>query len=206
MPPIFQHDRIQIEDIQVLSDNWYVLRKVIFQYLRKDGVWEQQSREAYDRGNGAVILLYHPERGTVILTRQFRMPTFLNGNADGWLLEACAGLLDQEHAEDCIRRETEEETGFTIGQVQKIYEAYMSPGSVTEILHFFIAPYDDHMKVSQGGGVANEHEEIEVVELMFEEALRMIRSGQIRDAKTIMLLQYLALHQRELFDHRMRQF
>jgi nudix-type nucleoside diphosphatase (YffH/AdpP family) len=206
MHPPFQHDRIRIEDIQVLSNNWYTLRKVLFQYLRKDGTWEHQSREAYDRGNGAVILLYHPVRCTVILTRQFRMPTFLNGNAEGWLLEACAGLLDEENAEDCIRRETEEETGFAIGQVQKVYEAYMSPGSVTEILHFFIAPYDDAMRQSKGGGVASEHEEIEVVELSFEEAMSMVRSGAIRDAKTIMLLQYLAIHQRELFDHHIRQF
>ncbi len=184
---------IQILDTRVLSDNWYVLRKITYAYTKKDGTTQVQHREAYDRGNGAVILLYNPAQQTVILTRQFRLPTYLNGNETGMLIEACAGLLDKDNPEDCIKRETEEETGYKISSVQKVFEAYMSPGSVTEILHFFIAAYSSEMKVSAGGGVAHEEEHIEVLELPFEEALRMVESGAIRDAKTIMLLQYLRL-------------
>jgi nudix-type nucleoside diphosphatase (YffH/AdpP family) len=186
--------KIRLRKTELLSNNWYTLNKITFDYQQADGSWETQSREAYDRGNGATILLYNPDRKTIILTRQFRMPTYLNGNDDGMVIEACAGLLDEYNPVDCIRRETEEETGYRIREPKKIFEAYMSPGSVTEILHFFIAEYDDKMKVSAGGGVAHEHENIEVLELGFEEAYAMIQSGQINDAKTIMLLQYAKIH------------
>jgi GDP-mannose pyrophosphatase NudK len=186
---------IRIVEEKVLSDNWYTLRKYTFDYPKKDGTWERQSREAYDRGNGAVILLYNREKQTVILTRQFRLPTYVNGNPTGMLIEACAGLLDQDNPEDCIRRETEEETGYQIREVMKVFEAYMSPGSVTEILYFFVAEYSKDMQVSEGGGHADEQENIEVLELGFEEALGMIGSGEIKDAKTIMLLQYAQIHQ-----------
>ncbi|MBL7993098.1 MAG: GDP-mannose pyrophosphatase NudK [Candidatus Kapabacteria bacterium] len=179
---------------EVLSDNWYVLRKVTYDYQKKDGTWEQHSREAYDRGNGATILLYNKANKTVILTRQFRMPTYLNGNETGMLIEACAGLLDNNNPEDCIRRETEEETGYTVSHVRKVFEAYMSPGSVTEILYFFVAEYSKEMKTSAGGGLEEESENIEVLELPFSEALQMIANGQIRDGKTIMLLQYAQIH------------
>ncbi len=185
-------DRVRILKTEILSDNWYTLKKVTFDYLRKNGIWTQQNREAYDRGNGATILLYNKESKTVILTRQFRLPTYINGNVNGMLIEACAGLLDQDNPEDCIRRETEEETGFTIKDVKKIFEAYMSPGSVTEILYFFIAEYSRDMKTSSGGGVDNE--DIEVLELPFEQTLKMIETGEIKDGKTIMLLQYMKLH------------
>lgn len=173
---------------EVLSDNWYTLRKVTFDHQMKSGEWVTQSREAYDRGNGAVILLYNTKQKTVILTRQFRMPTYLNGNPDGMLIEACAGLLDADNPEDCIKRETEEETGFKISEVKKVFEVYMSPGSVTEILYFFVAEYSKDQQVNEGGGV--DHENIEVLELDFQEAMKMIKTGEIKDAKTIMLLQY----------------
>ncbi|MCB0522602.1 MAG: GDP-mannose pyrophosphatase NudK [Lewinellaceae bacterium] len=187
------NNEARIKKIEVLSDNWYTLRKITYEFRKKNGEWETVSREAYDRGNGATILLYNLERRTVILTRQFRMPTFVNGNETGMLIEACAGLLDQEHAEDAIRRETEEETGYQIRDVRKIYEAYMSPGSVTEILYFFIAEYEPSMKVGDGGGVDEDHEEIQVLELDFDEAFHMIKTGEIKDGKTIMLLQYLRM-------------
>lgn len=187
-------NRIRVLNTEILSDNWYILRKITFDILGTDGQWRTQNREAYDRGNGATILLYNREQQTVILTRQFRMPTYLNGNASGMLIEACAGLLDQDNPEDCIRRETEEETGYRISNVEKIFEAYMSPGSVTEILHFFIAEYTPVMKVTEGGGAEHEQEDIEVLELPLQAALEMIRTGEIRDAKTIMLLQYVKLH------------
>lgn len=178
---------------EILSDNWYTLRKVTFDYLKKDGTWETQSREAYDRGNGATILLYNKEKSTVILTRQFRLPTYVNGNDSGMLIESCAGLLYRDNAEDGIKRETEEETGYRISSVEKIFEAYMSPGSVTEIVHFFIAEYTQSMKIGEGGGANDEQEEIEVLELKFDEAARMMENGEIKDGKTIMLLQYVQL-------------
>ena len=187
-------DHVRIVDTKILSDNWYVLRKFTFDYLGQSGKWERQQREAYDRGNGAAILLYNVEKQTVILTRQFRIPTYVNGNTTGMLIEVCAGLLDQDSPEDCIRRETEEETGFEIKSVQKVFEAYMSPGSVTEMLYFFVAEYNDEMKVSAGGGAESEQENIEVMEIPYEEALSMMRSGEIRDAKTIMLLQHAQIH------------
>jgi nudix-type nucleoside diphosphatase (YffH/AdpP family) len=185
--------KVKLLKTEILSNNWYTLKKVTYEYLKKGGTWQTQSREAYDRGNGATILLYNKENKTVILTRQFRMPTFINGNATGMLIEACAGLLDKDNPEDCIRRETEEETGYKISEVKKIFEAYMSPGSVTEILHFFIAEYSKSMKVNEGGGIEHEQEYIEVLEISFDKALQMIEDGEIKDAKTIMLLQYARL-------------
>ena len=179
---------------ELLSDNWYTLQKITFEFLRDDGRWETQVREAYDRGNGAVILLYNPEKGSVVLTRQFRMPTYLNGNADGMMIEACAGILETGDAEETIRKEVEEETGYRVREVRKVFESYMSPGSVTEILHFFIGRYDSGMKVGAGGGAEDETENIEVLEMPFEEAVRRMEAGDIRDAKTIMLLQWAQLH------------
>jgi nudix-type nucleoside diphosphatase (YffH/AdpP family) len=184
---------VKIIDKKLLSDNWYKLYKYTFQVKSGNGETLEQTREAYDRGNGAVILLYNRERKTVVLTRQFRLPTFVNGNPDGMMIEACAGLLDEDNAEDCIKRETEEETGYRISHVEKIYEAYMSPGSVTEILYFFIGEYSSDQKVNDGGGVEHEQENIEVLELPFDKAYSMIPTGEIRDAKTIMLLQYAKL-------------
>jgi len=185
--------QVKINQVETLSDNWYTLRKYNFDYQLADESWETQEREAYDRGNGAAILLYNQAQKTVILTRQFRLPTYVNGNASGMLIEACAGLLDEDNPEDCIRRETEEETGYQVEDVEKVMEAYMSPGSVTEILYLFIAAYNKAMKIHEGGGVAEEHENIEVLELPFAAAYGMIQSGEIKDAKTIMLLQYLKL-------------
>ena len=189
-----QNDRIKLIKTEVLSNNWYTLKKVTYEYLKKDGSWAVQSREAYDRGNGAAILLYNIEQKTVILTLQFRMPSFINGNDTGMLIEACAGLLDTDNPEDCIRRETEEETGYKISAVKKIYEAYMSPGSVTEVLHFFIAAYTKLMKVGEGGGIEHEQEDIEVLEISIDKAMEMIETNEIKDAKTIMLLQYIKLY------------
>jgi GDP-mannose pyrophosphatase NudK len=186
-------DKVKIIKTEVLSDNWYTLRKITYEYLKKDGTLQTQNREAYDRGNGAVILLYNREFKTVILTRQFRLPTFINGNVSGMLIEACAGLLDKDNAEDCIKRETEEETGYKISSVRKIFEAYMSPGSVTEILYFFVAEYAASMKVHAGGGIDHEQEDIEVLEITLEKAMQMIDNGEIKDGKTIMLLQYAKL-------------
>jgi GDP-mannose pyrophosphatase NudK len=188
-----QNNNVNILKKEILSNNWYTLRKITYEYLKKDGTWQTQSREAYDRGNGAAILLYNKDLKTVILTRQFRMPTFINGNETGMLTEACAGLLDKDNPEDCIKRETEEETGYKISDVKKIFEAYMSPGSVTEMLHFFIAEYSHAMKVNDGGGIAHEQEEIEVLELPINDALQMVETGEIKDGKTIMLLQYIRL-------------
>jgi nudix-type nucleoside diphosphatase (YffH/AdpP family) len=187
-------ENINILNTQILSDNWYTLKKVSFEMTRLDGAKSILEREAYDRGNGATILLYNKEYKTVVLTRQFRIPTFINGNETGYLIECCAGLLDKDNAEDCIRRETEEETGFRIDHVEKVFEAYMSPGSVTELLYFFVAAYSSEMKLHGGGGLKEENEYIEVLELPFEKALEMIKSGEIKDGKTIMLLQYALLN------------
>lgn len=184
---------IQITKTEVLSNNWYTLRKITFQFTKPNGEIVTQAREAYDRGNGAVILLYNKAQRSVILTEQFRMPTYTNGNPTGMMIEACAGLLDKDDPEGCIRRETEEETGYRLTDVRKVYEAYMSPGSVTEILHFFVGEYSNDMKVSEGGGVEGEEENIEVLEMGIDKAMDMIASGEIKDAKTIMLLQYIKL-------------
>jgi nudix-type nucleoside diphosphatase (YffH/AdpP family) len=183
---------------ELLSDNWYVLRNYTLEYRRRDGRLEIQHREVYDRGDGAVALLYDKRKRTVILTRQFRLPTLLNGNPDGQLVEACAGLLDGEHPDDCIRREVEEETGYQVKSVRKVMEVYMSPGVMTEILHCYFAEYDASERVGKGGGHPEEKEDIEVLEMPFEEALQWIGDGRIRDAKTILLLQQAALN--GLFD------
>jgi nudix-type nucleoside diphosphatase (YffH/AdpP family) len=186
--------KISIIEDQVLSDNWYTLRKITYDKTTSGHHTVRQVREVYDRGNGATILLYNKERQTVILTRQFRLPTYVNGNDTGMLIETCAGLLDKDHPEVAIKRETEEETGYKIDQVEKVFEAYMSPGSVTEILYFFVASYTKEMKVSEGGGLEDEDESIEVLEIPYVTALEMITSGRIRDGKTILLLQYAQLH------------
>jgi GDP-mannose pyrophosphatase NudK len=185
---------ITIQKTELLSNNWYVLNKVTFDYKMEDHDSETQVREVYDRGNGAVILLYNLTKKTVVLTRQFRLPTYLNGNTSGMVIEACAGLLDAENPEECIIRETEEETGYRLSSVKKVFQSYMSPGSVTEILHFFIGEYQPNMKVSDGGGLAEEHENIEVLEYSFDQAYQMIATGEIVDAKTIMLLQYAKIN------------
>jgi nudix-type nucleoside diphosphatase (YffH/AdpP family) len=185
--------KVRVEDVTTLSDDWYVLKKTTFSYLRSDGTWQRQSRETYDRGNGATILPYDPHRRTVLLTRQFRYPAFANGY-DDLLIETPAGLLDDASPEDRIRAEVEEETGYRISDVRQVFDAFMSPGSVTERLHFFIGSYSSADQVSEGGGNAEEGEDIERLEPTIEEALEMIRDGRIRDGKTIMLLQYAALH------------
>ena len=185
--------RVRVIEERLLSDNWYTLKTTAFEYRRSDGSWQLQHRETYDRGNGAALLLFNARRGTVVLTRQFRFPAYVNGCADGMLVEACAGLLDGDDPHTCIRREAEEETGFVVRSPRKVFEAYMSPGSVTEKLHFFVAEYEDHDRVSAGGGHAAEGEDIEVIELPLAEALQHIASGVIQDGKTIMLLQHAAL-------------
>ncbi|MGB5819598.1 MAG: GDP-mannose pyrophosphatase NudK [Saonia sp.] len=179
---------------ELLSNNWYTLNKFTFDYQKEDGIWETQEREAYDRGNGAAILLYNKEKGTVVLTKQFRMPTYVNGNTSGMMIEVCAGLLDGDRPEDCIRKEVEEETGYKIDKVEKVFETYMSPGSVTEILYLFIGAYQKQMKIGEGGGAVDESEHIEVLEYSFDKALEMIKSGAINDAKTIILLQYAQMN------------
>ncbi|WP_017495399.1 NUDIX domain-containing protein [Flavobacterium sp. WG21] len=185
-----KNPKIKVTETQLLSDNWYLLNKVTFDYEMKDGKIESHIREVYDRGNGAAILLYNTSKKTVILTRQFRLPTYLNGNKSGMLIEVCAGLLDQDHPEQAIIRETEEETGYRLQKVEKVIETYMSPGSVTEILYLFVGEYDETMKVNDGGGLDAEQENIEVLEYTFDEAYAMIESGEITDAKTILLLQH----------------
>jgi GDP-mannose pyrophosphatase NudK len=185
---------VKIVDTKVLSDQFYVLRRFTYERTERNGRRVTQMREVYDRGNGAAILLYNRAAKTVILTRQFRMPTFVNGNPTGMLIECCAGLLDRDNAEEAIRRETEEETGYKVGAVEKVLEAYMSPGSVTEILYLFVAEYTKEMKVSDGGGLEAESEDIEVLEILYSRALEMVRKGEIKDAKTILLLQYAELN------------
>ncbi len=179
---------------EILSNNWYTLKKVTYDYLKSNGTWQTQTREAYDRGNGAGILLYNKKQQTVILTKQFRLPTYINGNESGMLIEVSAGLLDKDNPEECARREAEEETGYKVSAVRKVMEAYMSPGSVTEVLYLFIAEYDSSMKINEGGGIEHEQEDIEVMELPAAKAIAMVEAGEIKDAKTIMLLQYMQLH------------
>lgn len=189
------NERIRLREQTVLADDWYTLRKITFDYQRKNGAWETHSREAYDRGNGATILLHNPAADTVILTRQFRLPTFVNGNPSGMLMETCAGLLDQEHPDAAIVRETEEETGYRLTAVRRVLEAYMSPSSVTERLFFYLAEYSATTERRAGGGI--EEEEIEVLEMPLAQALAMVASGEIQDGKTIILLQHLRLRQLE---------
>ncbi|KAF2327344.1 NUDIX domain-containing protein [Flavobacterium daemonense] len=185
-----KNPEIKVTETKLLSDNWYILNKVTFSYQKENEKIQTHVREVYDRGNGAGILLYNSTKKTVILTKQFRLPTFLNGNKTGMMIEVCAGLLDKDNPETAIIRETEEETGYRISKVQKVTETYMSPGAVTEILYLFVAEYDESMKVSEGGGLASEQENIEVLEYTFNEAYAMIESGEIVDAKTIILLQH----------------
>lgn len=183
---------VRITAQETLSDNWYLLKKISFDLRRRDGTWQTQTREVYDRGNGATILLYNLARRTVLLTRQFRMPAFVNGHS-GFLIESAAGLLDNASPEQRIRKEAEEETGYRVESVEKIYEAFMSPGSVTERVHFFIGEYQPDDRIGEGGGLVEEGEDIEVMELGFEQAVAMVSNGEIVDGKTIMLLQYLEL-------------
>jgi nudix-type nucleoside diphosphatase (YffH/AdpP family) len=187
-------DRVRIVDSTVLSDDWYTLKKVTFDFLRRDGTWQRQSRETYDRGNGATILLHSRRTGNVVLTRQFRMPVFVNGH-DGMLIEAAGGLLDNASPEERIRLEVEEETGYRVGHIRKVFEAYMSPGSVTEKLYFYLGEYDASMRVNNGGGIEDEGEDLEVIEIPLRSALQLIDDGEIVDGKTIMLLQYVALRE-----------
>ncbi len=189
-----KNSRVKINSIKNLSDNWYKLDKIDFEYQIKSGKWQKQMRECYDRGDGAAILLYNSLKRTVILTKQFRMPTYLNRNDDGMMIEVCAGLLDDNDPETCIKKEAEEETGYKIDQPVKLFELYSSPGAVTEIIHYFAAPYNQKMKVSDGGGLEEETEEIEVLEINFDEALNMISTGEIKDVKTIILLQYAQIN------------
>lgn len=186
-------ETIKVRKSEVLSNDWGILNKITFELKTKDGKWEKQARESYDTGDGATILLYNKQFKKVILTRQFRLPTYLNGNPGGLLTEACAGLLEQDSPEECAIKEAREETGYKITEPTKIFEAYMSPGSVTELMHFFIAEYSEEKKIGKGGGAEGEQEDIEVLEMDFEEAWGKVVSGDIRDAKTILLLQHLKL-------------
>lgn len=188
-------DRVRIHHVEVLSHDWYLLQKTTFDYRRADGSWQTMTRETYDRGNGATILLYNRARRSVILIRQFRFPTYGNGH-DGFLIEAAAGLLDHASPEERIKAEVEEETGYRVNEVRKVFEAFMSPGSVTERLYFFVAEYeaDSRAGAGAGGGIAEEGEDIEVLELSLEQAVGMMADGRIADGKTIMLLQYAQLH------------
>jgi nudix-type nucleoside diphosphatase (YffH/AdpP family) len=186
-------DRIRIHDVRVLADDHYVLKKTTFDWRRDDGTWQRVSRETYDRGNGVTLLPYNRQARTVILTRQFRYPAYVNGYGE-LMIEACAGLLDEAAPDARVRAEVEEETGYRLGGIEKIFECFMSPGSVTEKLYFYVAEYASDMKVGVGGGLHDEGEDIGVLELPFDAALEMIADGRIADAKTIILLQYAALH------------
>jgi ADP-ribose pyrophosphatase len=185
-------DRVKIKDVQLLSDDWGTLKKTRYALRRSDGIWDEQTRETYDRGNGATLLLYNRMQGTVVLTRQFRLPAYVNGH-DGFLMETAAGLLDGAEPEQRIRAEVEEETGYRVGVVRRLWDVFMSPGSVTERLHFFVAEYEPDHRVGKGGGLVEEGEDLEVLELGIEEALAMIGTG-IVDGKTIILLQYAQRH------------
>jgi nudix-type nucleoside diphosphatase (YffH/AdpP family) len=186
-------DRLRVQNVRLLSDHHYVLKTTTFEWRRANGEWQTQQRETYDRGNGATLLPYNLAQRSVVLVRQFRYPTYVNG-CDDLLIEAAAGLLDEATPEVRIRAEAEEETGYRLGDIRKVFEAFMSPGSLTEKLHFFVAEYQPAMRVGSGGGIADEGEDIEVLELPIDLALAMIGDGRIIDAKTIMLLQYAALH------------
>lgn len=188
-------NNVKILRSELLSDDKYILKKITYEYVKEDGSRHEKVNEVYDRGNAAAILLYNKEQNTVILTKQFRLPSFINGNQSGMLVEACAGMLDGDSPEDCAKREAEEETGYKVSEVKKIFDAYMSPGSITEIIHFFIGNYTKDMKVNEGGGVEDEEENIDVMEIGFQEAVDMMEAGKILDAKTIILLQYVKLHE-----------
>jgi nudix-type nucleoside diphosphatase (YffH/AdpP family) len=188
-----RNPRVVVRDVEVTSDGWHVLRRTTFDYQNSKGDWSTQHRETYDRGNGATILLYDVARRTVLLSRQFRYPVYVNDHPDGMLIETAAGLLDEDAPETAIRREASEELGVTVGELTHVFDVYMSPGSVTERIHFFAAPYTDASRTSEGGGLADDGEDIDVLELPFDDALAMVGTGEIADAKTIMLLQWAAL-------------
>lgn len=187
-------NRVKITETEVLSDNCYLLNKITFDYLRNDGEWQTQIRESYDRGNGAAVFMYNKETKNIVLIRQFRLPSYLNGNKDGLLIETCAGLLDADDPETCIKKEILEETGYKIGTVTKVFEAFMTPGAVTEQIHYFIAEYTDDMKSNLGGGLVSEQEDIEVLEMPFTKAVELLNQGKIKDAKTMLLIQYAIIH------------
>lgn len=184
---------VLVRDVELLASGWHVLRRTTLERRRPDGTWTTEQRETYDRGNGATLLLYDADRRTVLLSRQFRFPAYANGHPDGMLLEAAAGLLDDEDPETAVRREVEEELGVAVGEVEHVFDVWMSPGSVTERLHFYAAPYSPADRTGAGGGLDEEGEDIEVVELDVDDALDMIDDGRIADAKTIMLLQWAVL-------------
>lgn len=186
--------KVKINSIKNLSNNFYVLDKINFDYKTKDGTWQNQNRESYNRGDGAAILLYNSTKNTVILTKQFRMPSFLNGNKTGMMIEVCAGLLDKNDPITCIKNEAEEETGYQVLNPKKVFEIYSTPGAVTEKIHYFTAEVNESMKISEGGGLESETEEIEVLEITFAKALNMMYSGEIQDAKTIILLQHAKIN------------
>lgn len=186
--------KIENIKIEILSENWNTLQRVTSDYQKSNGTWEKQVREVYKKDDGSVVLLYNKTKKTVILTRQFRLPTYLHSNKSGLLIEAPAGLLEGQDPETCIRREAEEEVGYRVNEVKRIFDAYMSPGSVMEKVYFFVAPYDDDMKIGEGGGQAHEQEDIEVLEISFDEAWKMLENEQIQDGKTIMLLQYVKIN------------
>lgn len=188
------NSKVKINSIKNLANDHYKLDKINFDYQTKNETWQNQSRECYDRGDGAAILLYNSIKKTVILTKQFRMPSYLNGNNDGMMIEVCAGLLDKDDPITCIKKEAEEETGYKINEPKKVFELYSTPGAVTEKIHYFIAEYNNEMKISDGGGLEDETEEIEVLELSFSKVLAMILNGEICDAKTIILLQYAQIN------------
>jgi nudix-type nucleoside diphosphatase (YffH/AdpP family) len=185
--------RVRVVDVELLAAGWHVLRRTTLDYEGADGAWTRQQRETYDRGNGATVLLYNRDLHTVLLTRQFRFPVYVNDHPDGMLIETAAGLLDDDDPATAIRRETAEETGVQIGELEHVFDVYMSPGSVTERIHFFAAAYDASSRTGAGGGLAHEGEDIDVLELDFDESLAMVRDGRIQDAKTIMLLQWAAI-------------
>lgn len=189
-----RNPRIANVKTEIIAKNRFTLKRVTNDYQKKDGSWETQVREIFEKEDGATILLYNREKRTIILTRQFRMPTFLNENESGMLIEACAGLVEEGDPENCARKESIEETGYEVSEVKKVFEAYMSPGAVTSLLHCFIAPYTNEMKISEGGGHDHEQENIEVLEMSFDEAYQMLERGEIRDGKTIMLLQYAKIN------------
>ena len=180
---------INIIKDKILSENWFLLCNMTYELTRSDGSVVRHRREVYDRGNGATILLYNRHKQTVVLVRQFRIATWINGNEDGMLIETCAGLLDSDEPEECVRKEAIEETGFEVGEVRKLFELFMSPGGVTELIYFFIAEYNDTQRANDGGGV--DDEDIEVLELPYHRALEMMANGEIRDGKAVILLQYL---------------
>ena len=189
-----ENSRIKNIEHEILSDKWYTLNKYTFEYQKFDGSWEVQKRESYDCGDGAAVLLYNSRKGTVVLTRQFRMPTYVNENMDGMMVEVCAGLLDGLTPKECILKEILEETGYQLKEVEQIFITYMCPGSVTQKLYLFVGEYEDAMKIEEGGGAEHETENIEVLEIPFEKALQMMASGEICDAKTVMLLQYAQIN------------